>query len=340
MLRRARRDEQGSLVLALAVLMILTTLALAVLARSIGGLAEARRTQDGAAALAAADAGLSDAVVHIGLDSTSDTSGSGTLRAAGFQWSAHRVDPAHFAVTSIGTAGAVVRTVAATMSRPSPFAYALFSDQDVVVDGGSVAIGSGPVGSNHALTVPSSSAGSRQDWFSPAGSCSGCPAGNRGIGPWRLALPDTPAGALPCPNGGTLTGVVPRGEYTCGSVTFQGAVTLEPGTEPLVLHLTGDVVLDGANVNAAGAASDIRVFAAGSGVWMAGGGGATTFVGAIDAPSARLVLGDAAVDVSGAVTVGSIAARPGSHSFSHDDALDDVDAGGWSVADWHQLANS
>ncbi|MCU1460429.1 MAG: hypothetical protein JWO37_504, partial [Acidimicrobiales bacterium] len=171
MLRRTRRGEDGSLVLALAVLMILTTLALAVLARSVGGLTEARRTQDSSAALAAAEAGLADATVHIGLDPTVDHTGAGILRAATFDWTARRVDAAHFTVTATGAAGAVIRKVAGTLSRPSRFPYALFSDQDLVVDGTSVAVADGAVGSNHALTV-SSPAGSRQDWFSPAGSCS------------------------------------------------------------------------------------------------------------------------------------------------------------------------
>jgi hypothetical protein len=337
MLTRMRRDEDGSLVLALAVLMILTTLALAVLARSVTGLTEARRTQDSAAALSAAEAGLADAAVHIGLDPTVDQIGNGALQAAAFDWAAQRVDTAHFRVTSTGTAGAVTRKVAGTISRPSRFPYALFSDQDLAVDGSSIAVADGPVGSNHALTV-SSSAGSRQDWFSPAGSCSGCLSGQPGVGPWRVALPDPPAGAIPCPVGGTFTGVVPRGEYVCDDVIFDGPVTLAPGSDPLVLHVSGSALFNGAVVNAGGSAADLQLFVGGGEVRM-GEAAAASFVGAIEAPSARLVLGDWQVDVTGAVSIGSVAARPGVHTFRHDGALDDVELGGWSLSDWHQLTN-
>jgi hypothetical protein len=337
MLRRARRDEDGSLVLALAVLMILTTLALAVLARSIGGLTEARRTQDSAAALGAAEAGLADATVHIGLDPTVDHTGTGTLRAAAFAWTGQRVDAAHFIVTATGTAGAVTRKVAGTVSRPSPFPYALFSDQDLAVDGTSVAVADGAVGSNHALTV-SSQAGSRQDWFSPAGSCTDCPAGTLGEGPWRVGLPAAPAGAAPCPAGGAFTGVVPRGEYMCDDVTFDGPVTLAPGTDPLVLHVGGSVRVNGV-VNGGGSAADVLLFVAGGEVRL-GESAASTFVGAIEAPSARLVLGNWQVDVTGAVSISSVATRPGFHTFRHDPELDDVELGGWTVTDWHQLTNA
>jgi hypothetical protein len=315
--------------------MILTVLALAVLARSIGGLTEARRNQDSAAALAAAEAGLSDAVVHIRLDPSTDLTGAGSLRAAGFRWTAHRVDTAHFSVSATGTAGAVRRVVAGTVSRPSRFPYALFSDQDIVVDGG-VSIASGAVGSNHALVVQGA-AGTRQDWFSPSGSCSSCPAGNAGLGPRRVALPDAPTDARPCPIGGAFTGVISRGEYVCQSdVTFGGSVVLGPGSDPLVVHVTGALILNAASVNAGGAAADVQLFVAGGQVHMGEGSTETIFVGALEAPNAQLTLGTNQVDVTGAVSVGSIDARPGPHAFRHDDGLDDVQAGGWTLSDWHQ----
>ncbi|MCU1461974.1 MAG: hypothetical protein JWO37_2049, partial [Acidimicrobiales bacterium] len=159
-----------------------------------------------------------------------------------------------------------------------------------------------------------------------------------GTGPWRVGLPAAPAGASPCPSGGAFTGVVPRGEYVCDDVTFDGPVTLAPGTAPLVLHVGGSVRVNGV-VNGGGSAADVLLFAAGGDVRL-GETAASAFVGAIEAPSARLVLGDWQVDVTGAVSIGSVATRPGFHTFRHDPALDDVQLGGWTVTDWHQLTNA
>jgi Tfp pilus assembly protein PilX len=337
MLTGAARDERGSLVLAMAVLMILTVLALAVLARSVGGLTDVRRSQTSTSALSAAEAGLADAVVRIAADSSGDRTGDGTLAASTFAWTASRVDGGQFTVTSTGRSGAARRTVTAEVRRASRFPYALFSDQDLVIDGTSVSVAGGAVGSNHGV-IAAGSAGERQDWFTPSGSCSGCAAGRLSVGPHAVALPSPAPGALACPPDNTFAGVVDRGEYTCGGdVVFAGAVTLGAGDEPLVVHATGSVDVTGATVNVGGAAADVRLFAAGASVRMGG----TTFVGAVDAPSARLMMDGTAVDVTGAVTVASVGAAPGAHVFRHDPSLDDVDDigdGPWSVSAWRETA--
>ncbi len=60
-----RRDEQGSMIIALSVIMILSALAVAVMARTLSGQDSARRHQEFTGALAKADAGISDALFRL-----------------------------------------------------------------------------------------------------------------------------------------------------------------------------------------------------------------------------------------------------------------------------------
>ena len=64
--QRVRRDEEGAtLIVAMMVMLILATLSLAVLGRTLSSMSFIRHGQDYDAALAAADAGLSDALYKI-----------------------------------------------------------------------------------------------------------------------------------------------------------------------------------------------------------------------------------------------------------------------------------
>src|SRR5262249_17532096 len=65
-----RRDEQGSIVIAMAVIMVLGLLSIATLSRSMSNTVNVRRTQDFNSALSAADSGLSDALYQIDQEQT------------------------------------------------------------------------------------------------------------------------------------------------------------------------------------------------------------------------------------------------------------------------------
>jgi hypothetical protein len=62
---RRDRDEHGSLIVAVGVIMVLALLSAAVVARTLAGLHSSRQGQDFSAALASADAGLSDALFRV-----------------------------------------------------------------------------------------------------------------------------------------------------------------------------------------------------------------------------------------------------------------------------------
>src|SRR5439155_1547483 len=134
---RFRSNEEGStLITAVAVMLILSTLSLAGLARTLTVLRFTRSGQDYDAALAAADAGLSDAVYTIdtgapaGDWSKSATAGSGT-----FSYKAVYVNGAEYHVYSKGTVGKSAHGVQARVTRDARFPFALFSDSDLSIDG-------------------------------------------------------------------------------------------------------------------------------------------------------------------------------------------------------------
>ena len=123
-LRRARhrlrpggRDEQGSLILAMGVLMVLTFLSLALLARTIATIGSVRRTQDFSASLALADSGLSDALFEIDQGRGATFTKTLTVGAGSTTYTATYVDANTWTVRSQGTNSGVLHALEATVSR-------------------------------------------------------------------------------------------------------------------------------------------------------------------------------------------------------------------------------
>src|SRR5207253_7285654 len=116
------RDEGGNMIVAVSVIMVLTVLSMAVLARTIGGLRSSRQGQDFNGALAQADAGLSDALFRIDQQ--------GNAPAASFC-----VGPpspcALSSVPSAARAGSVASTVQYTARRVADNTYTVLSKGEV-----------------------------------------------------------------------------------------------------------------------------------------------------------------------------------------------------------------
>src|SRR4029079_17652191 len=115
MMRRLTRprDERGNMIVVMAVIMVLLFLSIAVVARTTSGLKSTRQGQDFSAALAQADAGLSDALFRIdqlGLDPATTfcvcnnvaCSVSSIPGAPDVQYTARRVDDNTYTVYSKG----------------------------------------------------------------------------------------------------------------------------------------------------------------------------------------------------------------------------------------------
>ena len=138
-----KRDEQGSLIIAMGVILVLSALSIAVLARTLSALTSARYAQDDAAAVSEADTGVTDALSV--LDSgTGILSGSGPATGPSFSWSAVLgTPPTSGTVTSTGTVNGHSHTVTVAIARQPRWPWVVATSGSLVLDGpGSV---SGPL---------------------------------------------------------------------------------------------------------------------------------------------------------------------------------------------------
>jgi type II secretory pathway pseudopilin PulG len=263
---KSGRDEQGSIIVAVSVIMILTLLSLAVLARSITAIASVRQNQDFSASLAQADAALSDALFRIDQFGSSNTTSfcvgndpkcnpTSLPAAPSGAYKAVRVDGNDYTVTALGTVNNRLHAIQATVLRTSLFPFALFGNGNVTFNGN----GSGTiqatlpngtpdpnrladVGSNNTITC--NGGGSEGDQqVSYIHSTSGCPTPIAAAGtylpkdPVAAAscpspntnvppIPCVPPSAFPCPSGNTFSGVL-AGTFSCtGTVTFSSSATI------------------------------------------------------------------------------------------------------------------
>ncbi len=128
-------DEGATLVIAVIVMTILSTLSIAILARTLSVLGSIRSGQDFDAALAAADSGLSDALFKIDQSAPEDFTTTGTAGAGQFAYTADKTSDTEYVVRSRGTVGRSNHAIAARVTRTARFPYALFTQQNLTLDG-------------------------------------------------------------------------------------------------------------------------------------------------------------------------------------------------------------
>ncbi|MBW3650987.1 MAG: hypothetical protein KY458_10505 [Actinobacteria bacterium] len=256
-------DEDGAtLVIAMIVMMILSTLSIALLARTLSVLGSVRSGQDFDAALAAADAGLSDALFKIDQSAPEDWTATGTVGAGQFAYTADKVSQTEYVVRSRGRVGRSNHAIAARITRTARFPYALFSQQNLTLDGRvggranfysfDVATGTS---STEAVTVGSNGTTVCQGGAFPLGMRTRAFTGNKdcpNFAPLTNPEPITdvvaPTGATQsCPADGIFTGTVDGGggiPYVCRrDVSFVGTVTVT--NPPLIVYVLPDVDASG-----------------------------------------------------------------------------------------------
>lgn len=213
MLSRRRRDEDGStLLIALMVMMILSTLSLGVLARTLSVMSFVRNGQDFDAALAEADAGLAHAMRV--LDSAAGSPPStltgdkpdSDLGAGDWSYRATKISDLEYEVRVLGQVGDSRQGVRAKVTRGAKYPFALFADQRLDLSNGGLDLGLSSwlalgaadthavhIGTNGSMLVkPGADAGDFQHIYPPKGVCSGC-------NPSTLVLHDEEDGAYPLP---------------------------------------------------------------------------------------------------------------------------------------------
>jgi len=144
--RHVRRDERGSMIVSVGVIMVLTLLSAAVVTRTVVGMKSTRQGQDFSAALAAADAGVSDALFRIdqlgGAGATAFCVGpnpSCTVQAVpgapGVQYSAQRMSTNSYRIRSKGTVNGQPHAVEAIVTRAFDYPYAIFTRVSLTFNG-------------------------------------------------------------------------------------------------------------------------------------------------------------------------------------------------------------
>src|SRR3954469_23001297 len=134
-LRARREDERGSIILAVGVIMVLTLLSVATLARSMANVVNVKRTQDFTAALATADSGLADALYQIDQVRTTTFTNTGTSGPGAWSYTATNVDQNTWTVRSQGVISGVKHAIQATVGRDALYPYAIFTQQDLTFHG-------------------------------------------------------------------------------------------------------------------------------------------------------------------------------------------------------------
>lgn len=257
------RDESGSaLIISVVVMLVLSTLTLALLARTLSTMTFVRSGQDYDAALAAADAGLAQAVYRIENGASASWEEAGTNGGSTYRFYAQRVTsgsgpPTEFIVSAKGRVGSSRHGVQAKVTRGAMFPFAMFGYQNLAIDGATGvlnfymvgAVGSPVnVGSNGLVTCHGTMSATVR--FMSVGGFSGCPSNQwQTLDPRqaRLDLEPPPSPSLPCPSGGVFTGAVDGGggtPYVCRQdVTFTGVVSVVNG--PLQVYVLNSLKADG-----------------------------------------------------------------------------------------------
>jgi hypothetical protein len=234
---RVRRGEEGStLLIALMVMMILSTLSLGVLARSLSVMSFVRHGQDFDAALAEADAGLAHALRELDASAANPPSvltrekPTTDLGAGRWKYRATRINDLEYEVRVLGTVGESRQGVRAKVTRGAKYPYALFADQSLDLSSGGLDLGLSSwltlgspdtddvhIGTNGDLLVePGADAGDFQHIFPPNGQCTGCDPDTLVVhdeeeGAYELPPVVKPPAGTPtqaCPMFGTFSGLV------------------------------------------------------------------------------------------------------------------------------------
>jgi hypothetical protein len=351
------RDDRGSLIIALAVILVLSGLTLAVLARTVSALGSARLAQDGAAAVSAAKAGVADAIYV--LDHT-DTTVPGTLTkgSGAFTWTA-TYGMFTATVTSTGTVNRRSHTVQAQLDRRRRWPWVVATSGSLVLDGTdtissnlapvdptkpAIASGGAMVLRNLGPSLPPA----QEELLGPGASCSGCTTPVSPPVTTSFADPVVPGAAIPKSNGWcNHIDALAAGSYAC-----DGQVTFEPGSVAVAghvdLYVTNDgppstVTFSGAMVNPANA-SQFVLHIVGAGVIQPGDGSSKgSFTGIIDAPRASLRSTDCQFSLVGAAVLGSFDCLTGvsgpGPNLTYDATVAAIPATTWRQTTYQDVAN-
>ncbi|HEV7525157.1 MAG TPA: hypothetical protein VGP92_09330 [Acidimicrobiia bacterium] len=254
---KCSKDENGNIIVIVAVIMVLTLLSTAVVARTLAGLASTRRGQDFSAALANADAGVSDALFRLDqfgiqpaatfcVGANAACTVASVPGASGVQYTARRVDDNTYTVFSKGLVNGQPHAVKATVSRSYLYPFAIFAKTAITFNGNTgnynAVTGVGPVETvdqnNNPVTFPAANVASngqitcqgsnspahQQDYFKGGGTS--CSNGYLTPGTYN---PQNPALTCPAVPNVPTTPCLPTPYNACPAVAGTLPAILSPG---------------------------------------------------------------------------------------------------------------
>lgn len=254
---RSPRDERGNMIVVMMVIMVLMFLSAAVAARTISGLHSTKQGQDFSAALANADAGVSDALFRVDqlglapaatfcVGNNAACTVASVPGAPGLQYTARRINDNTYSVMSKGLVNGRPHAIQATLSRTYLYPFAIFAKTSITFNGnsGNYSSGSGvgpietvdasgnpvlvpaaDVASNGQVTCNGSSSPARQqDYFKGGGTS--CDNGYLLAGSYN---PLDPVLTCPAPVNTPTTPCLPATHSACPAVAGVVPAALTPG---------------------------------------------------------------------------------------------------------------
>lgn len=214
---RFASDQRGTLMVGIGVMATMLMLSVAVFNRTTSNVDNVRHNQDYSSALAAADAGIADALFRLDQGPSATFNGSGPAGGGTFSYTATMINKNKWMIRSRGEVAGVAHSLQADVSRESQYPYAIFTEQALTFNGngganvssynsatGATDTGNAFVGSNNGITINGGGGGDGQHYYTPAGSCSGCSNPEQRPGPRKITKLVPPVSSQPCPAGGVF----------------------------------------------------------------------------------------------------------------------------------------
>jgi hypothetical protein len=355
-LNRIRRED-GSVTLAMSMLVVGSIAVMALLSTLLSGLNAARIDQARSAALQSADGGLDAALHAIDRDDFSEitwvTAGSHfTASSATYEIDAKLVGDGKWTVRSVATEATTGRRrfVVATVGTDGLFPDVLFTTGALVATGGPPATGisSDSLGSNTSVSLASG----LSPWWAgyniygsasaaeAAAACTNCATEKVSAiaNDFVAETQPVPSVTLPCPGSGTFAGQIEPGDYLCTDVDVSlagGLATVVTGTGRVRIWIVNGSFSATGNINNGGDPEDLQIFQS----FEDGSTVPASFCNA--SLKAMLHLPGSTVDCSSAPTViGAVVAASWNGPISgltyDSDAADIRRGSGYTLADWHE----
>ncbi len=324
------------------VLMIITILGLALLARSQSWLQATVEASASDRALVASERGVAEALARIDAGLRTNFSGGGPVADGTFRYQATMVAPDQFEVEATATIGERQRTIVATIGGTEVVDQELlFVDRRGVLRGPSVAV-EGGVGTNGVLDVGDGAVLGNVSLFGGAADCGGC------VDPVRVdaardlpTLPDLGRRSRRCPRSGVFTGIIngnrgiPR---RCDQSTIEFTGTIRVLNGPLIIQIADgtDVSFAGADLNPRGDTDEVQIY-------VDGERGALELIdssiqGTIQAPRRTAITNN--TSIVGSLVIGELDVQAGSSFRLRGQALATPEVVGWSVLTWSEAPSS